>query len=601
VVISALFFALAIGATPQNSAPDARALLARGVELVPSKPAEAIKLLRQALQLDPNLPTLRYQLGLAYHAIGDEADAAGELREAVIRAPNSAAAHNYLGIALFQTGDAKAALDEFRAAAKLAPQDPNAHFNLGEAMARTGDSATAVEELRLATKLAPEDAGLVRLLNSVETAVTASENRIKVDVKQVLVPVVVTDREGHSVTGLAQADFKVFEDGVEQKITAFSVEQSGAPETAIPVKSDQLAPAPAARVPAAPQPAAARVPARRTYVICIDTLHATFNHFAAVRDSLVKLFQQENAPGSQYVVVALGASAEMALNVTSDPKAALEVFGSKRFQKIFLDGQIGGVNAEMERFRRDLVEVREACNLAAMDRVMQTKCESGMSRVNQRAPMIAELDRTLTVGFLREFRALIAQLARARDRRTVILLSDGFEIEPGREALSLVNAYFPFASHCLVPPEISCLQADLTSTSRLQDEFEPILQLAAKSNVIIDTIDSRGLYAQRAFDASNPGNPPNVDGAVGRVERDGAAARGNTLVEFAEATGGTAFHESNNLLGGLQRAFADGRDYYTLAYVSANTNFDGKFRAITVQVRDRNAVVNAKRGYWAAQ
>ena len=88
---------------------------------------------------------------------------------------------------------------------------------------------------------------------------------------------------------------------------------------------------------------------------------------------------------------------------------------------------------------------------------------------------------------------------------------------------------------------------------------------------------------------------------MGRVERDGAAARGNTLAEIAEATGGTAFHDSNDLLGGLQRAFADGRDYYTIAYVSGNANLDGKFRAITVQVRDRKVVVNAKRGYWAAQ
>ncbi len=67
-------------------------------------------------------------------------------------------------------------------------------------------------------------------------------------------------------------------------------------------------------------------------------------------------------------------------------------------------------------------------------------------------------------------------------------------------------------------------------------------------------------------------------------------------MEIAAATGGTAFHDNNNLLGGLQRAFADGRNYYTIAYVSGNANFDGKFRAITVQVRDRKAVMNAKRG-----
>jgi VWFA-related protein len=134
----------------------------------------------------------------------------------------------------------------------------------------------------------------------------------------------------------------------------------------------------------------------------------------------------------------------------------------------------------------------------------------------------------------------------------------------------------------------------------MQDEFEPILQLAARSNITIDTIDSRGLYGQSTFDASNPGNPPAVDGAVGRVERNAAAAAGNTLAEIAAATGGTAFHDNNNLLGGLQRAFADGRDFYTIAYVSNNVNYDGKFRAIAVRVRDRGAIVNAKRGYWAA-
>jgi VWFA-related protein len=136
---------------------------------------------------------------------------------------------------------------------------------------------------------------------------------------------------------------------------------------------------------------------------------------------------------------------------------------------------------------------------------------------------------------------------------------------------------------------------------RMQDEFEPILQLAAKSNITVDTIDSRGLYGQRTFDASNSRISRKVDGAVGRVERNADAAQGNTLAEIAEATGGTAFHDSNNLLDGLQRAFADGRDYYTIAYVSGNASLDGKFRAITVRVRGRDVVVNAKRGYWGAQ
>jgi len=413
-------------------------------------------------------------------------------------------------------------------------------------------------------------------------------------VRQVLVPVVVTDRDGHHVTGLTQADFKVFEDGAEQKITAFSVESSGVAELGVAAKA-------APTVPVAPAAAAPHPAVRRTYLICIDTLHTSFNNFAVVREALKKLFEQERSDDSQYVVVALGASAEMVVNVTRDPAAVLAVFQSKRLQKIFLDGQMGGLNAEMERFRRNLVQTREACDLVAQDKMYQGLCESGMARANSESTQIGELERTLTTGFLREFRALISQLARARDRRTVILISDGFGIEPGREAYSLIDAYFPFGSHCLVPRIVNCQRSGLTNTVRMQEEFEPILQLAARSNITIDTIDSRGLYGQKAFDASNAGNPSSVDGGVGRAERGAAASAGNTLMEIAEATGGTAFHDSNDLLAGLQRAFADARDYYTIAYVSDNANFDGKFRAITVEVRGRKVVVNAKRGYWAAQ
>jgi hypothetical protein len=62
---------------------------------------------------------------------------------------------------------------------------------------------------------------------------------------------------------------------------------------------------------------------------------------------------------------------------------------------------------------------------------------------------------------------------------------------------------------------------------------------------------------------------------------------------------GTAFQNSNNILTGLQRAFADGRQYYMLAYVPSNSDPDGKFRPISVRLRDGKMVVKAKRGYWA--
>jgi len=596
-----VFIALAAGAFAQNNGPadtnDANVLLTRGTALIQSQPAEAVKILEQALRLDPQRVAIHYQLGLAFHAIGDEADAAAELREAVAGMPDSAPAHNNLGMALFQLGDPKASIDEFRAAARLAPKDPNAHFNLGEALARTGDSAGAVAELRVAASLAPADASLSRLVKSVETALATPENAstIKVDVRQVLVPVVVTDRQGHHVSGLTEADFKVFEDGVEQKITAFSVESSGVPQESPPEPASRPAAANPPVLPGAtPQPAV-----RRTYLVLIDTLHLSFQNFVSAREALVKLFRQERSADSQYVVIALGASPEMVLNVTRDPATVLAALESKKLQKIFLDGRQGSVGAEIERFRRDLNDTRLACDMST-ENLMKAKCEAGMARAFLESGEIADLDRTVTTSFLREFRFLVSQLAQARDRRTIVLLSDGFQIVPGREAYDLVDAFFPFASHCLVPPDVSCSHNDRQSYARMQDELEPILKLASKSNITIDTIDSRGMYGQAAFDASHSANSVVIDGSVDRVERSVAADDGNTLAEIAEATGGTAFHDSNNLLGALERAFADGRDYYTIAYVSGNATLDGKFRAITVQVRDPKAMVTAKRGYWAA-
>ena len=52
---------------------------------------------------------------------------------------------------------------------------------------------------------------------------------IKADVRQVLVPVVVTDKKGHHVLGLKADDFEVSEDGTPQKIVAFSTSSDTAP------------------------------------------------------------------------------------------------------------------------------------------------------------------------------------------------------------------------------------------------------------------------------------------------------------------------------------------------------------------------------------
>ncbi len=52
-------------------------------------------------------------------------------------------------------------------------------------------------------------------------------------------------------------------------------------------------------------------------------------------------------------------------------------------------------------------------------------------------------------------------------------------------------------------PELS--RFAMRSQERMTAEFDAVVKVAARSNVIIDTIDSRGLYTPSYLDAANGG------------------------------------------------------------------------------------------------
>jgi VWFA-related protein len=576
-----------IPAVAAASGEDAYELLARGITLIhDGKFGDAIAPLREALRINPAMPVGRFHLANALRTTGDMAGAEAELREAVKLVPDSGEVHNFLGIILSKRGDVPGSVAEFRKSAQLQPKQPIVHFNLAQALEKAGDRAAALEEYRTASELAPDNAAFKARYEQFERAANAPpaaapETTIRVDVRQVLVPVVVTNKEGHHVTGLTQADFQVLEDGVEQKISAFSVEDAGvtvsAATTGVTSAGEPAAGQTAAESPATPKP----TPARRTYVICIDSLHTEFGNLVQVRHALSKLFQSEQPGDSEYVLLAIGTSTQVVENTTSDPEKVLQAIESKDFQKLFLASHKSSMQSEILTFRRTLDEVRAACDAG------QPECMR-KSQLPGEANQIAAADRVYNMSFLSQFHALVQTLSRVPGRRTILFLSDGFQLVPGKEAFELLVAYFP-----------ELRSVSLRTVDRMTD-LDPVLHLAANSNIPIYTIDSRGLYTSPFYDASNPGGSPRLMPAVSSVMDSNASEAGGTLSEMAAATGGTAFHNSNDLLTGMQRAFADGRQYYMLAYVAANSNLDGKFRAISVRLRDKKMVVKAKRGYWAA-
>ena len=556
--------------TAAAPARDAFALLYEGVAALDAKnAAAALAPLREALLLDPTLAGTRFHLARALRATGDASGTETEARAALATMGSVYAVHNLMGVLLMDRGAASEAVAEFRETGRLAPGDPTGHGNLSTALEAAGDQAGALAEQSRAVELAPENEALKARLERLSGAYP--QEVIRVDVREVMVPVAVTDGSGNNISGLKQSDFRVFEDGVEQTITSFQVETSGEPGVkATSQPSETKA-----------KPATAAGP-HHTYLVAIDSTHIDAGSLRAARESLQKFFANEVPGDSQFAVIALGQPSTIIQNMTRDPAAALASLDDKAFFRMLAGSRISSYAAGIREYVRRLGKVRELIDRRDPTAPVQSKL------LPLEAERIAAEDRNNTASLLSELRDLVRQMAAGDGHRALLLISDGFQLTPGRDAWVLLQAYFP--------ENREAAMRALGGLDHMQSEFESVVKVAARSNVIIDTIDARGLYVSSWTDASVSGAGPSAQAISGMNSLQFEA--GATLAEFAAATGGTTFRNSNDILTGIRKAVAAGRNYYTLGYVPANAAMDGKFRNITVELKSRKATLRAKRGYW---
>lgn len=113
------------------------------------------------------------------------------------------------------------------------------------------------------------------------------------------------------------------------------------------------------------------------------------------------------------------------------------------------------------------------------------------------------------------------------------------------------------------------LQFDIS----LEPDFQDLLREANRGNVVIHTLDPRGL-----------GLGPSAH---------------STLFRLAGETGGHAIVNTNDLTKGLQRVVRDASHHYLLGYAPTREISDGKFHKISVRVKRKGAKTVARRGYWA--
>ena len=135
-----------------------------------------------------------------------------------------------------------------------------------------------------------------------------------------------------------------------------------------------------------------------------------------------------------------------------------------------------------------------------------------------------------------------------------------------------------------------------------QAQLEASINAAVKSNVAIFPIDARGLMADP------PGGSASKASSRGGMSLSGYNSQRasindsqETLATLAADTGGKVFLDSNDLSLGLKQVQEQYASYYILGYNTSNNTMDGKFRKITVRLKEPipGAKLDYRSGYYA--
>jgi VWFA-related protein len=359
----------------------------------------------------------------------------------------------------------------------------------------------------------------------------------------VLVNVTVRDKNGNFVRNLPPEDFGVLEDGKPQKIVSFDMENTDIVPTTNVAQVKMLNIPSTSGTPASPQnevaSALGSLKDRRMIILFFDLSSMQPDEVEHATTAAQNYLDKQMAPADLVAVVSLGNSLSVNQDFTSDKaqlKSALQSFSAGAGQG-FEEGSTGTTEG--------------AADTGATFTADDTEYN------------IFNTDRRLEA-----LRTIAAQLAHVEQKKSLIYFSGGM---------------------------------DRTGVEN-QSELRAAVNAAVRANLSIYTMDIRGLQALvpggEAQSASLRGTSA-YSGASTLNSLNANFTSQETLVTLAADTGGRAYLDSNDFSKVFKGVQDDTSTYYMLGYHSTNSARDGRYRHITVQLKQPGVKLEFRRGYYA--
>lgn len=386
----------------------------------------------------------------------------------------------------------------------------------------------------------------------------------KVKVNLVEVRVVVRDAKGNAIGDLKQEDFQLFDNGKPQAISKFSVEKAG---TAPVIHTEDAGANPAVAHDQLTITTAAVVP-QRYVAYLFDDVHLETGDLAQARNAATRQLKAMQPADRAAIFTTSG---QIYLDFTSDRDQLIATLN--RIIPRPIAGKSMTECPDISYYTADLIQNRHdplALETATLDALhcayFDDQSKMAQAQLLAQSTALQELNQgdvetRISLGVIKN---LVRRISALPGERVIILVSPGF-----------------------VNPDALTEQTEL-------------MERALHSNVIINTMDARGLYTDLPDISQQRPDAVRSAGKLQQYRMQELQADDDILAELADATGGTFFHNNNDLAAGFQQLAAPPAYSYLLGFSPQDLKLDGHYHKLKVTLKPpAKGTVQARKGYYA--